>query len=181
MFAKMQSVVLTSILGLSVAVVGLVVPPPPQDVINLAGGPPPTFPPLPSLSPAAIERLQLGLYLELLEADYFNSGLANISTWGLGGVPANVVDALGPIAAVSKIYLSSQLQCVCDANISLAARENSRIHSPNSPRLLQPIHPGTMQVHIPGILDTRIPRSRQLHRLRRLRFRHGSRSQSSHD
>lgn len=107
MFAKMQTVVLTSLIALSVTVVSVVVPPPPQDVINLAGGPPPTFPPLSSLSPAAVERLQLGLYLEHLEADYFNSGLANISTWGLGDVPANFVDALGPIAAVSKRYLST--------------------------------------------------------------------------
>ncbi|KAI9698137.1 MAG: hypothetical protein M1836_004139 [Candelina mexicana] len=103
----MQIVSLASVIVLSITASGLVVSPPSQDVINLAGGPPPTLPPPPSLSASASERLQLGLYLENLEADYFNSGLANISTWGLVGIPPNIVDGLGPIAAQEKIHVST--------------------------------------------------------------------------
>ncbi|KAI9720459.1 MAG: hypothetical protein M1812_002965 [Candelaria pacifica] len=107
MGVRLQPVLLVSSIALFTMASSVAVPPPSQDVINLAGGPPPTLPPPPGLSAAASERLQLGLYIENLEADYFNFGLSQISTWGLGGIPANVVDDLRPIGAQEKIHVAT--------------------------------------------------------------------------
>ena len=71
------------------------------NITGKAGGGPPNegFPTL--ISENAIKEFQLMLFLENLEASFFTTGLANITSWGANGYPNDMIEIIGKIAAVS--------------------------------------------------------------------------------
>lgn len=85
---------------LSTGLSGPVPPQPGQDVIKLAGGGNPNGPLPPSFTKKAYELLQIALYLENLESDFFNSGAENITRWGSKGFPKNTQDIFRHVGAV---------------------------------------------------------------------------------
>jgi len=71
------------------------------NIAGKAGGGPPNsgFPTL--ISENAIKEFQLLLFLENVEANFFTTGLANITSWGANGYPNDTIKIIGKVAAVS--------------------------------------------------------------------------------
>lgn len=74
-----------------------------SDTVRTAGGGIPDGNDHPTLSAEAVKEFQLALFLENLEAFYFQSGLQNISTWGMTGYPNDTIEVLSKIVAVSRL------------------------------------------------------------------------------
>src|SRR5438094_10450330 len=53
------------------------------------------------ISDTAVKEFQLALYLENLEASYFQTGLKNVTLWGTNGHPNDTIEIISKIAAVS--------------------------------------------------------------------------------
>lgn len=74
-----------------------------HNITYLAGGGPPDSEVSTPVSKYALKEFQLALFLENLEADYFQTGLRNLTVWGIGGHPNSTIDVVGKIAAVSRV------------------------------------------------------------------------------
>ena len=75
-----------------------------SDTIDTAGGGlPSSIEPI-MISENAVKEFQLALFLENLESSYFQTGLQNVSQWGINGHPNDTIDILSKIAAVSFIF-----------------------------------------------------------------------------
>jgi len=70
-------------------------------VINTAGGDVPNAPPPPSLSSATLRSFQVAEFLENMESAFFQAGVKNLTAWGAQGYPANTLDVVSRVAAVS--------------------------------------------------------------------------------
>jgi hypothetical protein len=71
-----------------------------SDTINTAGGDPPNSGDPILISANAVKEFQLALFLENLESFYFQTGLQNVSQWGINGYSNDTVEILYKIAAV---------------------------------------------------------------------------------
>ncbi|KZF21429.1 hypothetical protein L228DRAFT_212327 [Xylona heveae TC161] len=86
---------------------------PPQAPLSLqdqvvAGGGVPDIPPPPSpLTKSEAQNIQLANFLENLEVNFFSQGLANITSWGVGDYPFNIVDIVTKIVAQEKVHVAT--------------------------------------------------------------------------
>ena len=72
-----------------------------NDTTNAAGGGLPDIGKLSSISTSAVKGFQLALFLENLEASFFQAGLTNITEWSVKGYPSNTIEVFTGVAAVS--------------------------------------------------------------------------------
>ena len=96
-------VTMNSLLYASSIVVGSLVAAAPlcNNTINVAGGSLPDIGMPPSISASAVKDFQLTLFLENLEALFFQASLANITKWGAYGYLNNTIKVVAKVAAVS--------------------------------------------------------------------------------
>jgi hypothetical protein len=72
-----------------------------NETIDVAGGSLPDIGKLSSISTSAVKGFQLALFLENLEASFFQTGLTNITEWSIDGYPNDTIEVVTGVAAVS--------------------------------------------------------------------------------
>ena len=70
-------------------------------ITSAAGGDVPNAPPPPSLTSGTLSSFQVAEFLENLESAFFQAGVKNLTVWGTQGYPANTLDVVARVAAVS--------------------------------------------------------------------------------
>lgn len=78
-------------------------------IISTAGGDVPDAPPPPSLTSGTLASFQVAEFLENLESAFFQAGVTNLTVWGTQGYPANTLDVVAKVAAVSSCPDSTAL------------------------------------------------------------------------
>lgn len=72
-----------------------------NNITDVAGGSLPDIDKPLSISPSAVKDFQLALFLENLEASFFQTGLTNITGWNMSGYPHDTIEVVSKVAAVS--------------------------------------------------------------------------------
>lgn len=126
-----------------------------SDVAIQAGGGLPNngFPTL--ISEDAIKEFQLTLFLENLEAFFFKSGLANLTSWETSGYSNDTAEVISKIAAVREsgvMFKRSELTRTIIARRGSCSDFNSLASG------LRPNGNPSLQLHISGHIDGPVPR-----------------------
>ena len=87
-----------------------------SQVTQLAGGgiPVNNNPPAPPLSQNAVNSFQLANFLENLESNFFQNGLANLTAWGTAGYTNGVsnLDVVAAVAAQEEVHVANLVKVI---------------------------------------------------------------------
>jgi hypothetical protein len=87
-----------------------------SQVTQLAGGgiPVNNNPPAPQLSQNAVNSFQLANFLENLESNFFQNGLANLTKWGTAGYTNGVsnLDVVAAVAAQEEVHVANLVKVI---------------------------------------------------------------------
>lgn len=76
-----------------------------NNVTNVARGGLPNIEKPPFISASAAKGFQLALFLENLEASFFQAGLSNITEWSHNGYANDTIEVVTEVAAVSRLAM----------------------------------------------------------------------------
>ncbi|KAH8653981.1 ferritin-like domain-containing protein [Tricladium varicosporioides] len=90
-----------------------------NNITEAAGGGVPRFGGLSSISAGAVKGFQLALFLENLESSFFQTGLSNITKWGINGYPSDTIQVVTGVAAQEEIHTDTIIDLLETYNAAL--------------------------------------------------------------